>query len=71
VQSQGGESVHHIAAIYAVWCNFLRTHEMLRITRAMVAGLSEAVWNWANIVEAMDAETPAKKRGLYNKQADA
>jgi hypothetical protein len=34
----------------------------------MAAGLSETVMDWANIVEAMDADTPAKKRSPYKKE---
>jgi hypothetical protein len=37
---------------------------------AMAAGLSETVMDWTDIVEAMDADAPAKKRGHYKKTAD-
>ena len=62
------ENHAHMVAIYAVWYNFLRIHKSLRVTPAMAAGLSETVMDWANIVEAMDADTPAKKRGPYAKR---
>jgi hypothetical protein len=45
-----------------------------RVTPAMTAGLSETVMDWADIVEAMDAEQSAKKRGPYkrtNRMTDA
>jgi IS1 family transposase len=61
------ESHAHMVAIYAVWYNFLRIHTTLRVTPAMAAGLSETVMDWAQIVEAMDADTPARKRGPYKK----
>ena len=61
------ENHAHMVAIYAVWYNFLRIHTTLRVTPAMAAGLSKTVMDWAEIVEAMDADTPAKKRGPYNK----
>jgi IS1 family transposase len=61
------ENHAHMVAIYAVWYNFLRIHKSLRVTPAMAAGLSETVMDWANIVEAMDADTPAQKRGPYKK----
>jgi hypothetical protein len=35
----------------------------------MAAGLSQTVMDWAEIVEAMDVETPAKKRGPYKGRA--
>jgi hypothetical protein len=34
---------------------------------AMASGLSETVMDWSDIVEAMDADQPAKKRGPYKK----
>ncbi len=63
------ENHAHMVAIYAVWYNFLRIHKTLRVTPAMAAGLSETVMDWANIVEAMDADAPAQKRGPYKKTA--
>jgi IS1 family transposase len=59
----------HMVALYAVHYNFLRIHKTLRVTPAMAAGLSQTVMNWTDIVEAMDADTPAKKRGPYKKSA--
>jgi hypothetical protein len=59
------ENHAHMFAIYAVWHNWLRIHKTLRVTPAMAAGLSQTVMDWAEIVEAMDVETPAKKRGPY------
>ena len=61
------ENHAHMVAIYAVWYNFLRIHKTLRVTPAMAAGLSATVMDWAQIVEAMDADAPAKKRGPYKK----
>jgi IS1 family transposase len=57
-----------MVAIYAVWYNFLRIHKTLRVTPAMASGLSETVMDWSDIVEAMDADQPAKKRGPYAKR---
>jgi hypothetical protein len=61
------ENHAHMVAIYAVWRNFLRIHTTLRVTPAVAAGLSETVMDWAQIVKAMDADTPAPKRGPYKK----
>jgi len=63
------ENHAHMVAIYAVWYNFLRIHKTIRVTPAMASGLSETVMDWAQIVEAMDADAPAKKRGPYKKSA--
>jgi hypothetical protein len=57
------ENHAHMVAIFAARYNFLRIHKMLRVTPAMAAGLSEAVMDWSQIVEAMDADAPAMKRG--------
>ena len=48
---------------------WLRIHKTIRVTPAMAAGLSATVMDWAQIVEAMDADAPAKKRGPYKKAA--
>jgi len=39
----------------------------LRVTPAMEAGLTDKLGSWEEILEAMDATTPAQKRGPYNK----
>ena len=56
------ENHAHLVAIYAVWYNWLRIHKTLGVTPAMAAGLSKTVMDWSDIVEAMDADAPAKKR---------
>jgi IS1 family transposase len=63
------ENHAHMVAIYAVWYNWLRIHKTLRVTPAMAAGLSKVVMDWSDIVEAMDADAPATKRGPYKKAA--
>jgi hypothetical protein len=35
----------------------------------MAAGVSETLMDWAQIVEAMDADAPTPKRGPYKKNA--
>jgi IS1 family transposase len=64
------ENHAHMVAIYAVWYNWIRIHKMLRVTPAMAAGISETVMNWSDIVEAMDADQPSKKRGPYKKSVE-
>ena len=64
------ENHAHMVAIYAVWYNWIRIHKTLRVTPAMAAGISETVMNWSDIVEAMDADKPAKKRGPYRKTTE-
>jgi hypothetical protein len=64
------ENHAHMVAIYAVWYNWIRIHKTLRVTPAMAAGISDTVMNWSDIVEAMDADQPTKKRGPYKKTAE-
>jgi hypothetical protein len=40
---------------------------VMRITPAMAAKLTDRLWSWEEIVQAMDADVPAKKRGPYKK----
>ncbi|MGA2411413.1 MAG: IS1 family transposase [Candidatus Binataceae bacterium] len=61
------ENHAHMVAIWSVRYNFIRIHTTLRVTPAMAAGLSQTVMDWSEIVEAMDADVPAKKRGPYKK----
>ena len=49
-------------ALHFAWYNFCRIHETLRVTPAMAAGLSDHVWDVAELVERAMAEpmpTPA------------
>lgn len=43
---------NHVAmvAFYTVWYNFVRVHKTLRVTPAMQAGLSDHVWEMAEVV---------------------
>jgi hypothetical protein len=54
-------------AFHACHYNFLRIHKTHRVTPAMATGLSQTVMDWADIVEAMDADTPTKKTGSLQK----
>lgn len=62
------ENHAHMVAIYSVWYNWMRQHKSLnKWTPAMAAELTDRLWSWEEIVQAMDAEQPAKKRGRYKK----
>jgi hypothetical protein len=51
-------------------CTFFRIHKTLRITPAMAAGVTDHVWNVADIVSLIEAAEPAPiKRGPYKKRA--
>jgi IS1 family transposase len=64
------ESHAHMVAMYAVWYNWIRIHKSLRITPAMAVKLTTRLWSWEEIVQAMDADVPAKKRGSHKKTAE-
>jgi len=64
------ENHAHMVAMYAVWYNWIRIHKTLRITPAMAAKLTDRLWSWEEIVLAMDADVPAKKRGPYKKMGE-
>ena len=58
-----------MVAIHAVYYNYARIHQTLRITPAMAAGLSDHVWNLAEIVTMADGYMPKpEKRGPYKKK---
>ena len=61
------ENHAHMVPLYAVWYNWFRIHKTLRVTPAMQANLTNRLWSWEEIVKAMDADVPAKKRGPYKR----
>src|SRR6185295_12426393 len=58
---------NHIAAIalHFMYYNFVRIHQTLRVTPAMAAGVTERVWEIADIVTLLEAaekeQEPTKK----------
>ena len=44
----------HMIAIYTVFYNWTKIHKTLRTTPAMAAGLTERVWDLADLVKLMD-----------------
>jgi len=65
---------HHIAAIslHFMYYNFVRIHQTLRVTPAMAAGVSDHVWEIADLVVLLDTNRTNKKeeratRTLSNK----
>jgi IS1 family transposase len=59
-------------ALHMMYYNFVRIHSKLRMTPAMAAGVSNKLWEVSDIVALVEAaETPAQKRGPYNKKAVA
>lgn len=49
------ENHMHMVALYTVWYNWTRIHKTLRVTPAMAAGLTDRLWDMAEIVGLIDA----------------
>ncbi len=62
----------HALALYFVFYNFVRVHKTLRVTPAMAAGVTDRLWEWADIVALFDAsEAPPKRPATYRKRGTA
>lgn len=48
------ENYVHVLAIHFMHYNFARIHESLRITPAMVAGVSDHIWSLEEIIGLLD-----------------
>ena len=70
--SKKAENHAHALALYFTFYNFVRIHKTLRVTPAMAAGVSQRLWDMADVVALIDADAePAKKRGPYKKRITA
>ena len=49
----------HALALYFAFYNFCRIHKSLRVTPAMAAGLTDRVWDFADLVNLIDAREKA------------
>ena len=59
----------HALALYFVWYNFVRIHKSLRTSPAMAAGVSDRLWDMADIVALVDAAAPKPgRRGRYKRR---
>jgi hypothetical protein len=58
-------------ALHYMHYNFCRIHKTLRITPAMAAGVTDHVWDIADIVALVEAAEPTPaKRGPYKRRGD-
>jgi hypothetical protein len=64
------ENHAHSMALLTTYYNFVRIHKTLRVTPTMAAGVTDRLWEVADIVALLEAieATPAK-RGPYKKIA--
>ena len=64
------ENHAHAVALHMMYYNFVRIHKTLRVTPAMAAGVTERLWEIADIAKLVeDAEAKPAKRGPYKKQS--
>jgi len=63
------ENHMHAVALHFMYYNFVKVHQTLRVTPAMATGLTDRLWDIADLVALVDAnETAPKKRGPYKKR---
>ena len=62
------ENHAHAVALHMMYYNFVRIHKTLRVTPAMAAGVTDRLWEIADIAKLVeDAEVKPGKRGPYKK----
>lgn len=67
--SKDAENHAHSVALNFMYYNFVRIHGTLRVTPAMAAGVTDKLWELADIVAMIDAAAPQPtKRGTYKKR---
>lgn len=60
------ENHAYAVALHFMYYNYVRVHQTLKVTPAMQAGLTDHLWDIADLVAIVDANEPApKKRGPY------
>lgn len=64
------ENHAHAVALHMMYYNFVRIHKTLRVTPAMAAGVTDRLWEIADIAMLVEqAEARPAKRGPYKKSA--
>jgi hypothetical protein len=62
------ENHAYAVALHMMYYNFVRIHKTLRVTPAMAAGVTDRLWEIADIAKLVeDAEAKPTKRGPYKK----
>ncbi|MFZ1429258.1 MAG: hypothetical protein WAS21_21075 [Geminicoccaceae bacterium] len=68
--SKDAENHARSIALHFMHYNFVRIHQTLRVTPAMVVGITGKLWELADVVAMIDAAAPEPaKRGPYKKRA--
>jgi hypothetical protein len=47
---------------YAMYYNFVHIHQMLKVTPAMAAGVTDRLWEMSDVVDLLEAFEAARKR---------
>jgi len=64
------ENHAYAVALHMMYYNFVRIHKTLRVTPAMAAGVTDRLWEIADIAQLVeDAAAAPKSRGPYKKRA--
>ena len=60
------ENHAYSVALFTTYYNFVRIHKTLRMSPAMAAGVTDRLWEIADIITLIEArEGPPKERGPY------
>jgi IS1 family transposase len=66
------ENHAHAVALHFAYYNLVKVHKTLRMTPAMAAGVTDKLWEMADLVAVVEAaEARPGKRGPYKKRAQA
>jgi IS1 family transposase len=60
----------HMVALYTVFYNWTKLDKTLRVTPAVAAGLTDRVWDLAELVILMDAAEPGSKKAVRLRQTE-
>lgn len=64
------ENHANAVSLHFAYYNFVRVHKTLRMTPAMAAGVTDRLWEMADLVKVLeDVERAPKKRGPYKKRS--
>jgi|SRR5258707_10041385 hypothetical protein len=54
-QSERMRAGGHAVALHAMYYNFVRIHQTLKVTPAMAAGVTDRLWEMADVVDMLEA----------------
>jgi hypothetical protein len=63
------ENHTYALALHMMYYNFFRIHKTLRVTPAIAAGVTDRLWEMADIAALVEAQDAPAQRGPYKKRA--